>query len=229
MTRSTRLLSLIQALRSRRRPVAASVLAGELGVSERTIYRDIAVLISQGAAIRGGPGLGYVLDGGFMLPPLMLSEGEIDAVVLGLNLAAEQGDEELARASRDALGKLAAVLPAERRRLVAESGLTVAPRREGPGAAPMALLRQALREERKLRISYRDGGGRASQRVVWPVAIAFFETARVLAAWCESRKDFRAFRLDRIETALLLEERLPRRRATLMRSWRQRVGAPEPP
>lgn len=229
MTRSTRLLAIIQSLRRRRRPVAAAVLADELGVSERTIYRDIATLVTEGAAIRGGPGQGYVLDGGFMLPPLMFSDAEIDALVLGLQLAAQEGDEELAEASDNALAKLAAVLPPERRRLMEESGLAVAPRSDMDDVrVSMPMLRQALREERKLRLCYRDRNMAVTTRIVWPVALAFFDEAQSLAAWCELRQDFRSFRLDRIAAAELLEERLPKRRATLMRAWREAVGAPDP-
>ncbi len=205
------------------------MLAGELGVSVRTIYRDIATLVAQGAAIRGGPGLGYVLDGGFMLPPLMFSDAEIDALVLGLQLAAQEGDEELAEASDNALAKLAAVLPPERRRLMEESGLAVAPRSDMDDVrVSMPMLRQALREERKLRLCYRDRNMAVTTRIVWPVALAFFDEAQILAAWCELRQDFRSFRLDRIAAAELLEERLPKRRATLMRAWREAVGAPDP-
>lgn len=229
MSRAARLLSLIQALRGRRQPVTAADLAEELGVSVRTIYRDVATLVGQGAALRGGPGLGYVMDDRFMLPPLMFTAGEVEAVVLGLQLAAEQGDEDLAREAGSALAKLTAVLPEERQRQAAEAGFTVAPLSEAvPSGLSITLARQALRDERKLSIHYRDGSGRSSRRIVWPVTLAFFREARVLAAWCELREDFRSFRLDRIAGAELLEERLPVRRATLMRRWREAVGAPEP-
>lgn len=228
MTRATRLLALIQALRGRRRPVTAAALADELGVSERTIYRDIATLVAEGAAIRGGAGLGYVLDGGFLLPPLMFSDGEIDALVLGLQLAAEQGDDELSHDAGQAIAKLAAVLPPERRRLIDDTALAVAPQRpEEEISVSLAALRQVLREERKLTLHYCDGSGQETRRIVWPVALAFFNRARVLAAWCELRQDFRSFRLDRIIAATPLEDRLPKRRATLMRAWRKAVGAPD--
>lgn len=229
MARTARLLDIIQLLRGRRRPLTAEAIAERLGVSVRTIYRDIATLSTQGAAIRGGPGQGYVLEKGFLLPPLMFTAGEVEALVLGLQLAARQGDEELAIDAEQALAKLTAVLPEHRRRQAEESGLTVAPRiMPPPSGLPMPLARQALREERKLRLRYRDLSARVSLRIVWPVALAFFEEAQVLAGWCELREDFRSFRLDRILDADLLDERLPVRRATLLRRWRQAVGAPEP-
>lgn len=228
MARAARLLDIIEALRARRRPVSAEVLAEKLGVSVRTIYRDIATLTAQGAAIRGDPGQGYVLERGFMLPPLMFTAGEVDALVLGLRLAAGQGDDELASDAQQALAKLTDVLPEDRRRLAEESGLTVAPRiMPPPSGLPLPLARKALREERKLALHYSDGARRVSHRIVWPVALAFFEDAQVLAAWCELREDFRSFRLDRILGADLLQDRLPLRRATLLRRWRQAVGAPD--
>src|SRR5215472_5836791 len=115
MSRAERLLDLMQALRLRRRPVAGQALAAELGVSLRTLYRDIAALQAQGAWIEGEAGLGYVLRPGFMLPPLMFSEDEIAALVLGSRWVAERGDAELALAARHALAKIAAVLPADLR------------------------------------------------------------------------------------------------------------------
>ena len=88
MSRSQRLLDLIQVLRRHRRPVSGHALADELGISIRTLYRDIATLQAQGADIEGEPGLGYILKPGFMLPPLMFSEDEIEAMVLGSRLVA---------------------------------------------------------------------------------------------------------------------------------------------
>jgi predicted DNA-binding transcriptional regulator YafY len=112
VARSTRLLMLLQTLRGRSRPVTASALAAELGVSERTLYRDIADLIAQGAPIYGEAGVGYVLRPGLFLPPLMLTEDETEAIVLGLRYVDQRGDEVLAKAAAVALAKLA---PSSRR------------------------------------------------------------------------------------------------------------------
>lgn len=208
----------MQALRQRRRPVAAAALAGELGVSLRTVYRDIATLIAEGAPIAGEAGIGYVLRPGFFLPPLMFDAEETDALMLGLRLAAGRGDPDLAEAAANALAKIAAVLPSPQQEAAEESGLVVAGH-DGAGA-PLAAIRRALREERKLRLSYSDKKGSATERVVWPVLIGFFEASEVLAAWCELRNDFRHFRLDRIAAATMLPERMPRRRRLLLAEWR---------
>src|ERR1700730_11430040 len=110
MSRSTRLLRLLQAMRGRRRPVTAAMLAAELEVSERTIYRDVAYLMAQGAPIEGEAGVGYILRPGLFLPPLMLSEDEIEAVLLGLRYVDQRGDAVLKAAASDALAKIGAVL-----------------------------------------------------------------------------------------------------------------------
>ncbi len=111
MSRSERLLDLIQILRRHRRPVSGRTLAAEMGVSIRTLYRDIATLQGQGAPIEGEAGLGYVLRPGFMLPPLMFTDEEIEAIVLGSRWVAKQPDRRLSQAATDALAKIAAVLP----------------------------------------------------------------------------------------------------------------------
>lgn len=222
MTRSSRLLHLMQALRRRRRPVAAAVLAEELGVSLRTIYRDIATLAAQGAPVVGEAGLGYLLRPGFFLPPLMFDAEETDALMLGLRLAAVRGDAALAQGAENALAKITAVLPPPGRAAAEESGLIVAGQTEAAAALPV--IRAALRAEVKLRLVYRDATGAASDRVVWPVVLGFFAEAEVLAAWCELRRDFRHFRLDRISLATPMQERLPRRRRVLLAEWRAGRG-----
>lgn len=230
MSRAARLLDLVQALRRRRAPIAGAVLAAELGVSLRTLYRDVATLQGQGAAIEGEAGVGYVLRSGFLLPPLMFADEELEALVLGSRWVAANGDPTLARAARDALAKIAAVLPADRRETLDEPGLLVA----GCPAAATApvgldLLRRALREEKKLTLLYRDAEGRETRRLVWPIALGFFETTRVLAAWCESRAAFRHFRVDRMTGATIEETRPPRRRRTLLAEWRRAEGIPPRP
>lgn len=223
MARSARLLDLLQALRRRRRPVSAAALAKELGVSVRTIYRDIATLAAQGAPIDGEAGLGYVLRPGFLLPPLMFVQEEVEAMVLGLRLVVRQSDPSLAQAAVDAAAKINAVLPDALRESALSSSLYAGP---AGSASTVGLeeLRAAVRRERKLRLIYSDAEGRFSERVVWPFAFGFFDDARLLAAWCEARKDFRHFRIDRIVAAETLPERYPRRRTALMQQWREKEG-----
>jgi predicted DNA-binding transcriptional regulator YafY len=225
LSRSQRLLDLIQVLRRHRRPVSGHALAGEIGVSIRTLYRDIATLQAQGADIEGEPGLGYVLKPGFMLPPLMFSEDEIEALVLGSRWVADRGDERLGVAALNALAKIAAVLPDDLRRDLDASALLV-----GPGASSaaetvdLAVVRKAIRSERKLEIAYRDERGAATQRTIWPFALGFFDRVRVLVAWCELREDFRHFRADRIASLVVTEFRYPRRRQALLKAWREMQG-----
>jgi predicted DNA-binding transcriptional regulator YafY len=222
MSRAQRLLELIQVLRRHRQPVSGAALAEELGVSLRTLYRDVQTLIAQGARIDGEAGVGYVLRPGFMLPPLMFSEDEIEALVLGSRWVAERGDTPLAKAARNALVKIAAVLPEDMKEQVDASGLHI-----GPGApvavgdAELATIRQAIRGERKLRISYVDGDGAKTRRTVWPFALGFFDRCRVVAAWCELRQSYRHFRTDRIAALTLTERRYPRRRQALLKEWRE--------
>lgn len=221
MSRAHRLFDLLQMLRRHRRPVSAAALAREAEVSVRTIYRDVAALQALGAEIEGEAGLGYVLKPGFLLPPLMFTPTEIDALGLGLKWAARRTDSELSGAARNAIAKLAAVLPADLREKIEDDALQIVPTRAAPQAVELTLLRRALTEERKLSIAYRDEKGARTRRVIWPVTLGFFESTRVLAGWCELRADFRHFRTDRIEAADLLAERPPRRRKTLMREWRE--------
>ena len=225
MSRSERLFDLLQALRRRRCPVSGKVLADEIGVNIRTLYRDIASLQSQGATIEGEPGVGYVLKPGYLLPPLMFPPEEIEALVLGSRWVAERADDHLRDAARNALARIAAVLPLDLRDELDASALLVGPGVTIPaGSIYPALLRQAIRTERKVSLSYRDGAGASSERVIWPFALAFFDQARVLLGWCELRQDFRSFRIDRIARAEVLDMRYPERGQVLLRRWRDVQG-----
>ena len=205
----------------------AAVLAEELGVSLRTVYRDIATLVAQGAQIEGEAGLGYVLRPGFLLPPLMLAPDEVDAVILGLRMVSSRGNAALERAADDALTKILAVLPPEMELADLSSGLLAG--RGTPHPSPhLDSIRLALRTERKLWLRYADKAGAATERRVWPVALGFFADAEVLAAWCELRAAFRHFRLDRVVQAGLLDQRLPKRRRLLLAEWRMLEGIDGP-
>lgn len=230
VTRSERLLALIQALRRHRRPVTAQQLAMELSVSVRTIYRDIDTLVRQGASIAGEAGVGFVMRPGFMLPPLMFRDDEIEALILGSRWVAQLPDAPLARAAADAVARITAVLPDRLRQRVEDAGL-FAVRRTAVALDRIdaSVLREAIRQERKLRIGYLRDDGEETVRVIWPIAVAFFERVRVVVAWCELRQAFRHFRTDRITSAELTGERLPRRRPQLLSEWRQAERAAEAP
>lgn len=229
MSRSERLFDLLHALRRHRRPVSGKILADEIGVSIRTIYRDIASLQAQGAEIEGEPGLGYVLKPGFMLPPLMFPSEEIEALMLGMHWVASRTDGSLADSALSALARIAAVLPPGLRHELEASALFVGSGWRIPNdrIAP-ELLRKAIRAERKLRLAYRDISGAISDRIVWPFALTYFDQSRVLVCWCEQREDFRHFRTDRIDDAELLDSRYPRHRQALLKEWKRTANiAPE--
>jgi predicted DNA-binding transcriptional regulator YafY len=225
MSRSERLLDLLQTLRRHRQPVSGAVLAAEHGVSLRTLYRDIATLQGQGADIEGEPGLGYILKPGFMLPPLMFSDEELEALVLGSRWVAENADPRLSLAARDAMAKITGVLPADLRQAVEGSTLLIGPfPSPPPDVVDIAALRRAIRSERKLAIAYRNESGTATERVIWPFGLGYLEKVRMVMAWCELRGDFRNFRTDRIGRLTETDARYPRRRAALLKDWKQREG-----
>jgi len=228
MSRSERLLALIQILHRHRRPVSGKVLADETGVSIRTLYRDIASLQAQGAHIEGEPGLGYVLRPGFMLPPMMFSVDELEALVLGSRWVAKQPDSRLGLAARDALAKIVAVLPADLRDDVAASSLLVGPHESTAETIDLGTVRRAIRSERKIDITYRDANGAETRRLIWPFALGFFDRVRVIVAWCELRQDIRHFRTDRIASLSATDTRYPKRRQALLKQWREVEGIAAP-
>lgn len=227
MSRASRLLELLQRLRAHRAPVSAASLAQATGVSLRTLYRDIETLRAQGAAIEGEAGVGYVLRPGFLLPPLMFRQDEIEALAFGARWVADRADEPLGEAARAALSKIAAVVPAPLKAELDEVHLLIGAAETIEPGPHMSAVRAAIRRERKLRIAYTDRQQDRTLRIIWPVALVFFDKAHILVAWCEKRADFRHFRLDRIQQFEALEMRYPRRRAALLKEWRLAEGACE--
>ena len=228
MSRTERLFDLMQHLRQHRYPVSGAILAKELGISLRTLYRDIASLQAQGAEIEGEPGVGYVLQPGFMLPPLMFREEELEALVLGSRWVASRADSKLQMAATHALAKIAAVLPPDLRHQLEASGLLIGPGQvTAAGDAELALIRQAIRKEYKLDITYKDLHDKTSQRLIWPLGLGYFDQVRVVIAWCELRDDFRHFRTDRILQLRLIETRYLKRRQPLLKQWRDIHNIPE--
>ncbi|WP_303978828.1 YafY family protein [Dongia mobilis] len=222
MRRADRLFQIIQILRRHRKPLTADAIAAELETSKRSIYRDIATLMAQRVPIRGEAGVGYVLEGGFDLPPLMLTADEIEAAVLGAQWVTGRGDPALVRAAQDLIAKIAAAVPERLRPIVLDpASLTSSNRQMPPDLVDVAPIRAAIHSGRKIVLDYRDELGRATNRKVWPVTIGYLETVRMLVAWCELRQDFRHFRTDRIQAVEVLDDRAPERPAALRVKWRK--------
>jgi predicted DNA-binding transcriptional regulator YafY len=220
MRRADRLFDIIRILREARRPVTAAALAAELEVTPRTVYRDIATLQARRVPIEGAAGLGYVLRPGFELPPLMFTAEELDAVALGARLVRRIHDAKLQAAADIVLTKVLGVLPEALRPQLDAPAFYVsdgnAPPVEG---VDLAAARRAIREARKMRIAYVDGSGTRSERVIWPIAMAYYVDATLIGAWCELRTDFRNFRVDRITAAQVLDERFPAENGRLFAEW----------
>ncbi|MFD0980762.1 helix-turn-helix transcriptional regulator [Tropicimonas aquimaris] len=223
MRRADRLFQIVQHLRGGRL-VTARQLAERLEVSERTIYRDIADLQGTGVPIEGEAGVGYVLQGGFDLPPLMFSRDEIVALVAGARLVRAWGGAGMARAAEEALIKVEAVLPqAERARAAAVQVHAMAPEMTPEVRARIDRLEQAVEARDVLELDYEDGEGHGSLRRVQPLGLWFWGKVWTLVAWCELRDDFRMFRLDRIREMCPTGERFaPDRRRSLHAFYRSR-------
>ena len=226
MRRADRLFQIIQVLRRSSKPVTADAIALELETSKRSIYRDIATLMAQRVPIRGEAGLGYVLDGGFDMPPLMLTSDEVEAAVLGAQWVAARGDPALARAARDLIAKIAATVPERLRPVVLEPAVASAPAwTRKAETMDMARVRAWIHAGRKLRLHYADEQGRETLRVVWPFLVGYREASRLLVGWCETRDDFRTFRTDRVAEVEVLDDRYPARAAVLRARWTAKVDA----
>lgn len=221
MRRADRLFQIIQILRRSTTPITANDLAAELEVSQRSVYRDLADLIGQRVPIRGEAGVGYVLDRDFDMPPLMLTPDELEAAVLGAQWVADRGDTVLAGAARDLIAKITAAVPERLRPFIATPSIGVPVSRGiAPDGLDIGLTRSWIRRGRKIRIRYRDEQSRETERTTWPTMIGYAETVRLLAAWCETREDFRHFRTDRIIAAEFLEEPYGCRPDELRARWR---------
>ncbi len=229
--RADRLFQLIQVLRRQRgRAVTARAIAAELEVSVRTVYRDVGDLQAQRVPIEGEAGVGYVLREGFDLPPLMFTEDEIDALVVGARIVQSWADPGLAAAAGDVLAKVEAVLPAALRPRVRSLGLLSPPSGRRPEVAiDMTALRRAVREQRKVTVDYVSEGGERTSRTLWPMALAFFPPVWLLLGWCELRRDFRSFRVDRIHAIMFDEQRYPPTPGRRLIDYLARQGVEVPP
>ncbi|EPT7033950.1 helix-turn-helix transcriptional regulator [Cronobacter malonaticus] len=224
MTRTQRLLELLQLLRSHRYPVTAATLAERLDVSVRSIYRDIETLKMQGVEIEGSAGIGYILQSDYHLPPLMFDAHEVDALMLGLHWVMRHTDPQLEAAARNAVAKIHAILPENLAQNIRYPSLMVPPPGNDSSLRFLADIRQAIHQRRKLELVYTDKDGAASSRLVWPIALGFFDAVRMLACWCELRQAFRHFRIDRMQRVTVSEQSCPQSRYKLLKEWKNAEG-----
>lgn len=205
MRRSERLAEIVDVMRDGRLHLARD-LADALEVSDRTIYRDIATLVASGVPIDGERGVGYLLREPVFLPPLALSLTELEALSLGMSIVQEAADVELQAAARTLHEKIVSHAP-NRRKTPESWGFGLYEfERVREGLRPMPLLRRAIRERLKLRLSYRSLSDKLSERVIRPLQTDYWGRVWTLSAWCELRQEFRAFRVDRIERCELTGE-----------------------
>jgi predicted DNA-binding transcriptional regulator YafY len=221
MQQHVRQNTILDILRGHRQPTTAAYLAQKMDVTVRTIYRDVATMIASNVPIHGEPGVGYSLEAGYDLPPLMFSAEELEALMLGAEMVKRRGDFALVQAAQRAMDKIAFILPPRRKGEIDNMALRVVPvPMLSPDTVDLAEIRAALRQERKLQIDYEDETGVATQRIIWPIVLGYFEQKRILVAYCEARKAFRHFRSDRIKWVTMLPDNMPESRKALEIRWR---------
>lgn len=226
MRRGDRLFDIIQTLRVASKPMTAATIAERLEVTVRTVYRDIATLQARRVPIEGAAGVGYVLRRGFDLPPLMFTADEIDAIAVGARLVSRLRNSGLQAAAESVIEKITTILPEALRGGVVSAPFYVS---EGSAAIPTGVdlsdARRAIRETKKLRITYEDAGSQRTIRTVWPIAMAYYVDVTLLGAWCELREDYRHFRVERIVESAVLNDTFPTEGGQLMAGWFARQAA----
>ncbi|MBI6529846.1 YafY family transcriptional regulator [Proteus vulgaris] len=224
MTRTQRLLTLLQILKENRYPITAEALADKLHISVRSIYRDIESLRAQGAEITGEAGVGYQLKSGLLLPPLTFDINELEALILGLRWVENNTDSELSYSALRAINKINAVVTTQHQTLLEQNTLFVPTNRIIEVNHTIAKdLRLSLREEKKAKINYKDAQKQLSHRIIWPIAVGYFQDSQVIAAWCELRQSYRHFRLDRIISYEVLSDNLPYPKSYLLDRWKKEI------
>jgi predicted DNA-binding transcriptional regulator YafY len=220
MNRTERLLSLLQLLRGYRYPVSGERLAERLGVSIRTLYRDIATLQSQGAEIEGEAGVGYVLKPTFFLPPLMFTQTEIESVLLGMRWVLQYGDAPLSTAATHALNKITDVLPSSIKKSMNAFSLRVGPpASETLAQENLSELRDCIAQQRKIKIDYKSDDKTKKEQILWPFTIGYFTDKRILVAWSEKQKNYQYFNTSKIVSLKILDESYPVPKENLFREW----------
>ncbi|HET7162043.1 MAG TPA: YafY family protein [Rhodanobacteraceae bacterium] len=201
MRRADRLFLIIHALQGRRTALPARRLADSLGVSLRTVYRDVADLQTSGVAIEGEAGVGYLLRKGSDIPPLMFTAEELESLVVGTRFVRAFAGDRLTKGAQSAMLKIDAVLPMELRGRAERSRVFVPQRWFEARTGVIDALHEAISARRVLQIEYRDHAGETSLRQIEPLCLACWGHVWTLGAWCRLRLGFRNFRPDRMQFA----------------------------
>lgn len=222
--KSDRLFQIVNMLQGRRTALTAARIAERLEITPRTVYRDIQDLMMSGVPIVGEAGVGYMLDRRYHLPPIMFDDEEIECLVLGMAMVACWTDRDTAGVARRALAKLRGTMGAAQREALASVAL-FAPQSAAkpPWNIDFSDIRRSIRDAVKVHLAYADETGARTERVVRPLALAFFGPVWVMSGWCELREDFRNFRLDRIDNLSVLETRFANEPGKTLRDYLQTV------
>ena len=221
MSRTDRLMRLMDALRRLPAPVTAARLAQETGVSARQLYRDVATLRAGGALIDGEAGVGYCLTEDPALPPQSFSRLEIEALLLAISGLRTLGDPVLTRAGEDALARMIATLPESQGRHAMHTTMRLfrETAKRPPLRVDMALLRDALWQEHSLIVDYLDLRDAQTTREIWPLGISYGDDAMMLLAFCQLRQDYRLFHVPRIQAMRAGPTSFRPRRVALLRNY----------
>lgn len=208
MRKVDRLFEIIQLLRGKRLRTAEFI-AGELGVSQRTIYRDIAGLMASGVPIEGERGVGYLINQPIEIPPLHFLPLELKALQMGADLVKAVADHELAQAAEEAAIKIADALPGERMHIRVNSAANIRVWNEEDTKQTLGTVRNAIDKREKVKLDYRDKSEKVSSRIIWPLGLEYWGRVWTVSAWCEKRVAFRSFRIDQIVSCDLVYENFP--------------------
>ena len=200
MRRADRLMKLVHYLRRMRRAVTAARIAEDFGICQRTVYRDIHDLMNSGVPIHGEAGVGYVIDKKYHLPPVMFDADELEAIALGIAMVRNWTDERFAEKANSAYEKIQAALPETLLNELQQLSTYSAPSSAKiPWEVSFSDVRECIRQKQKVKFIYTDLKEKTTTRKIRPLSLIFFGPVWLLLGWCEKRKDFRNFRLDRMK------------------------------
>jgi len=220
MTKTERLLEIIRVLHKRKYAVTAKELSLEFGISLRSVYRDIFSLQQQGIPVDGEAGVGYILRKGYTLPPLMFTVDEIEALVIGAKWILSTGDIALATSTKEAIQKIKDIIPPALQNTINETPLLIGYKNQPNIEKELTqAIHDSIRKNEKLKITYSGEDNKENERIIWPIALGYFDSTVVLAAWCELRKAFRHFRVDRVKNWSRTNEKYPLMQTLLYQKW----------